>query len=183
MHNSVSKAKFEFSLKMRAEIREKLDINDFLIIGFVGGFNYPKNTAYFLDIAKKLLLKRKDFRILMLGDGKMKQKFIKKLRRAKLEKYFLLLGNKPNANEYYNAFDCFLLPSRFEGLPYVGIEAQVNGLKCFFSNKITRQVKITESAEFFDLKDVDGLSKKLAQMNIRGDSSIKPLDNFNLFVC
>ena len=71
------------------------------------------------------------------------------------------MGSLVDAYKYYNVMDCFILPSRFEGLPFVGVEAQVNGLKCFFSNKITSQVLITEEAEMFNLKDI----KKLHYLN------------------
>lgn len=181
IYNSVSFEKFSFHKDIREKIRSELNLENFLIIGSVGGFNYPKNTSYFLDIALKLKNYRKNFVILMLGDGIQKKSFEKKIKEKKLDDYFLLLGNRTDANLYYNAFDCFIMPSRFEGLPYVGIEAQANGLKCFFSSKITRQVKITEECEFFDLKKIDNLVEKLSVLN-PNLHKITKLNNFSSFV-
>ena len=181
IYNSVSSKKFTFNSEIRFEVRSKLGFDNFLIIGFVGGFNYQKNTSYFLDIALKLQEFRKDFVIVMLGDGIQKKSFEKKIKMKKLEQYFVLLGNKTDANLYYNAFDCFIMPSRFEGLPYVGIEAQVNGLKCFFSDKITAQVRITEECEFFNLRKINSIVQKLSNLppNLH---KITKLANFNNFV-
>ncbi|MBD5399786.1 MAG: glycosyltransferase family 1 protein [Treponema sp.] len=182
IHNKIDAKKFEFSGEIRAKLRKELSLEKVLIIGFVGGFNYQKNTEYFFDIAKKLARYRKDFAILMLGDGPKKSSFEKKLKKMRLKNHFILLGNRPDANEYYNAFDCFVLPSRFEGLPYVGIEAQVNNLKCFFSDRITTQAKITEECEFFSLNKKDCLIKALAKLEIRDSSLLHKLLNFKNFI-
>lgn len=182
VYNKIDSKKFEFSREMRAKIRKELLLENFLIIGFVGGFNYQKNIEYFLDMAKKLAKYRKDFAIVMLGDGSKKCTFEKRLKKMNLENHFILLGNRPDANEYYSAFDCFVLPSRFEGLPYVGLEAQVNNLKCFFSDRITIQAKITKECEFFSLNKMNCLIKALAKLEIRDNSPLYKLPNFNDFI-
>lgn len=58
----------------------------------------------------------------------------------------IFTGNVNNVNEYMQAFDIFVLPSRFEGLPIVGVEAQLAGLPCIFSDKITEEVIISQNA-------------------------------------
>ena len=50
-------------------------------------------------------------------------------------------------------FDVFVFPSLYEGLPVVGIEAQISGLKCFFSDSITKEVNITGNITYISLKD------------------------------
>ena len=52
----------------------------------------------------------------------------------------------------YQAMDVFILPSLFEGLPVVGIEAQAAGLKCVMSNRVTKEVDITGNVIYLDLK-------------------------------
>ena len=181
VYNKVKKQKFIFNPTQRNLLRKDLEVESLLIIGFVGGFNYPKNISYFLNIAKKLSKCRNDFCIIMLGDGELKISFEKKIKKMSLEKYFKLLGNKSNVNEYYNIFDCFVMPSRFEGLPIVGVEAQINGLKCYFSDRITKQAKITQEAEYFSLRNVSKLVRKIASMKI-GEHKNTPLINFNNFL-
>ena len=48
--------------------------------------------------------------------------------------------------------DVFVMPSIFEGLPVVGVEAQANGLPCLFSNTISDEVLLTNQAEMMSLK-------------------------------
>lgn len=65
-------------------------------------------------------------------------------------------GNISNVNDYYQAFDLFVMPSIYEGLPVSGIEAQTSGLKCFFSNCITSEVNIVkENVAFLPIEKKD----------------------------
>jgi glycosyltransferase involved in cell wall biosynthesis len=50
------------------------------------------------------------------------------------------------------AMDVFLMPSLFEGLPVVGVEAQASGLPCVFSDVITKEVDIIGSSKFISLE-------------------------------
>lgn len=182
IYNKVDPIKFRFNEEKRKKIRKELNLEKFLIIGFVGGFNYPKNIKCFFDIAAKLKKLRNDFCIVMLGDGPQRKSFEKKVISSSLQENFKLLGNKANANDYYNAFDCFVLTSRFEGLPIVGIEAQVNGLPVFMNNRITKFAKITENCEFFYAKKLKELIKALSDLSIRKDSEIMKLENYKDFI-
>lgn len=182
IYNKVNGQKFFFDFEKRQKYRKELGLENFLIIGFVGGFNYQKNIFYFFDIARKLKKIRKDFCIVMLGNGELKGTFEIKLKKYNLESYFRLLGNRANVNEYYNMFDCLVMPSRFEGLPIVGIEAQINGLRCFFSDRITAQTKITEECEYFSLNKINYLIKILAKLEIRNCGSLHKLPNFKDFI-
>ena len=58
------------------------------------------------------------------------------------------VGNVGNVNEWYQAFDCFVLPSIWEGLPVVGVEAQTADLPCFFSSSITREIGLSDRVTF-----------------------------------
>ena len=64
-------------------------------------------------------------------------------------------------NEFYNAMDCFVLTSLFEGLPLVAIEAQTNGVNCFFSDRITKEVKLVENVTFLPINDAENFAKNI----------------------
>lgn len=55
-------------------------------------------------------------------------------------------------NALFQGMDCFLLPSRFERLGIVGIEAQAAGVPCIFSTKVSREIDITTNVFLFQLK-------------------------------
>ena len=70
-----------------------------------------------------------------------------------IQERIIFLGNRNDVYRLYNAMDVFILPSRYEGLPVVGVEAQANGLPCLLSDKMTRETKMTENAEFLSIDD------------------------------
>lgn len=82
----------------------------------------------------------------------MFSKIKKEVDNYKLQDRVLFLGWRQDIADLYQAMDIFLLPSNFEGLPIVGVEAQSVGVKCIFSDKITREVKLTKEAEFLPIK-------------------------------
>lgn len=179
IHNSVSKDKYTFNSTEREKIRKELQLENKIIIGFVGMFCFPKNNEWFIKFAR--LIKDDKMKILMIGEGENFALFVKKMNKYGLNDKFILLGNKTDANRYYNAMDYFILPSRFEGLGYVGIEAQVNGLKCFFSKKIPKEVKITKEAEFFALRNTKEILKKIQDSDMPKHQNT-PIKHFSDFV-
>ena len=69
----------------------------------------------------------------------------------RIQDNILFLGNRDDVYRLYQAMDVFVLPSRYEGLPVVGVEAQAAGLPCVLSNKMTKETKMTENVEFLSL--------------------------------
>ena len=61
-----------------------------------------------------------------------------------IESAVFFLGQKEDANKYYNTFDLFLFPSLYEGLGMVVVEAQYNGLPCVVSTEVPEIAKITD---------------------------------------
>lgn len=63
-----------------------------------------------------------------------------------------LLGSRKDVDRLYQAMDVLVLPSRYEGLPVVAVEAQAAGLPCMLSNRITDEVKISENVSFLSIE-------------------------------
>ena len=152
--NGVNVHKFSYDEIKRDLIRRKLRYkhNDF-VVGNVGRFSYQKNQDFLIDVFHNLWRMNPNARLLLIGNGELKEKITEKINELKLDAYVNFTGNVDNVNDYMQAMDCFVLPSRYEGLPIVGVEAQAAGLPCFFSKNITEELNVTKLANFISLDD------------------------------
>ncbi len=154
--NAIDIDKFRFSEINRIKIRNSLQLdNKTKIIGHIGRFMTQKNHKFVIDVFEKIFEKDKDYKLLLIGDGELFDECKKIVEQKKLLNSVIFTGNIPNTNEYYSAMDAFFLPSLFEGLPVVGIEAQTNGLNCLLSDTISDEVNITGNVFFMNLKNND----------------------------
>lgn len=65
--------------------------------------------------------------------------------------YIILLGNRNDVDRIYQAMDVFVLPSQYEGLPVVGVEAQTSGLPCILSDRMTSETKMSKNVCFLSI--------------------------------
>jgi glycosyltransferase involved in cell wall biosynthesis len=153
VNNAIDLKKFKKDDKIRKKIREELKINDGLVIGHVGRFCAEKNHTFLVDVFKELLSVKPDSYLLLIGSGELLNNIKNKVSELGIEKNVIFLGNVNNVNEYMQAMDMFILPSYFEGLPLVAIEAQASGLKCIISSNVTKDVNINNNCKFLNIKE------------------------------
>ena len=153
--NAIECNKFKFNPSIRADVRKALQIEGKFVVGHVGRFTYQKNHAFLIQIFREIHKINSQSVLLLIGDAVGDMSYYesakKQIEKEGLTDCVKFLGMRDDVPQLMQAMDCFLLPSRFEGLPVVGIEAQAAGLACFFSDTITREVGITELAEFISL--------------------------------
>ena len=89
---------------------------------------------------------------MLIGKGELEEQIRAKVRAQNLSDKVRFIGNRFDVERYYQAFDCFVFPSTFEGLPGSVAEAQASGLKCLVSDCVTREVKITDLVKFLPLE-------------------------------
>lgn len=142
--NAIDVNRFQYHEAVRKAVREELGIQDKLVIGHVGRFGFMKNHSYLIDIFAELCKRRDDMALVLIGKGEEEENIHNKLKALGLEDKVLFLGNRFDVERYYQAFDYFVFPSTFEGLPGSVVEAQAAGLHCLISDKITREVALTE---------------------------------------
>lgn len=152
-NNAIQTKKFIYDKKIRDKIRNELKIENDFVIGHIGRFNEQKNHFWLINLFKKLSDEEDNLKLILLGTGELEDKVKKMVQSYKLEDKVLFLGVKSNVNDYYQAMDLFVLPSIFEGLPIVSIEAQASGLKCLLSSNVTKEANITENVEFISISD------------------------------
>ena len=153
INNAISIREFKYDEKIRENIRKKLKLENKFVIGHVGRFSEQKNHIYIIKVFQELLKKENNAILLLVGSGGLLEKFEKMTKEMRIDKKIMFIGEKNNIEKYYQAMDIFILPSQFEGFPVVGIEAQVNGLPCIFSNTITKEIKCNKNIEFIGISD------------------------------
>lgn len=157
IHNAIDVGRFTYNEKVRQEVRSQLGISGELVLGHVGRFEYQKNHPYLLDVFAAVCKERPDARLLLLGDGEDRPAMEEKCRRLGVAGQVTFLGNRRDADRFYQAMDFFLLPSFFEGLPGVLVEAQAAGLRCIASDTVTREAKATELVTYMSIQEQAGL--------------------------
>lgn len=154
VRNVIESERFIFNPETRKHIREQLQVkDDTVIIGITARFNTQKNHSFAIDILQELRAKNKDAKLLLLGEGNLKNDIISKAKSLGILDYIIFAGVVTNVNEYLQAMDIFLMPSFHEGLPLSLIEAQIAGLPCLVSDGVPTESDITGLVTFLPLKD------------------------------
>ena len=169
INNAIDYSKFSFKEKDRCSIRKSLHIKDSeILLGFVGRFVPQKNIYFFVELLKML---DNNYKLLMIGSGPLKEKFIYKCKELNIIDKLVFVDEIDCVNKYYSAMDIFCLPSLFEGLPVVGVEAQANGLQCIFSNNITLESKILEKTKYVPL-NIDEWVKQIKASTLEHNTDL-----------
>lgn len=155
MKNAVDTSIFAFSEEKRIEKRKELGVEDKFVIGIVGRLSEPKNYPFLWRVYKKVLEKRNDTVLVVVGRG-TEEKEIKSLaEKMGIYDNINFLGVRDDVHELLNAMDLFVLPSLYEGLPVVLVENQSNGLMSFASDKITDEVAVTDLVKFLPIEGTE----------------------------
>jgi glycosyltransferase involved in cell wall biosynthesis len=139
----------KFDEELRNKCRKEFGIEDNLVIGHIGRLTAQKNTLFIIDIFAEILKLEPKARLLVIGDGDLKEAILSKIDELGIKKNVLYLGRREDIKQFYNAMDCFLLPSLYEGLPVVGVEAECCGLPMFFSTEIPEESSACEDIGVF----------------------------------
>ena len=152
LKNAIDTDKIYFSKKVRENKRKELLIDDKLVFGHIGRFSIQKNHEFLIEIFNEIHKKNKNSILLLIGTGELEDIIREKVKELELSNSVKFLGVRNDINELLNAMDVFLLPSFFEGLPVVGVEAQATGLPVFTSDKVTKELPISELSFYYSLK-------------------------------
>lgn len=152
LKNGVDLTRFAYNQETRDAIREKYGISEnACVIGHVGRFSYQKNHEYLIRIFNEYLKKDKTAVLMLIGSGELDTEIRQQVKDLELENSVVYCGNVNNVNDYMQAMDLFVLPSRFEGLPIVGVEAQAAGLPVIVSENVSRELDMGKDVTFLPL--------------------------------
>lgn len=151
--NAVDVQRFGFKSEVREQMRAELGFTGKFVIGHVGRFGFMKNHSYLIDIFAELCKMRDDAVLALIGKGELENAVREKVRALGLADKVFFLGNRLDVERYYQAFDYFVFPSTFEGLPGSVIEAQASGLHCLISDQVTKEVALTELVTYRSIEE------------------------------
>ena len=161
--NGIDLARFAFYPEKRRKYRQKMALSDdTLVIGHVGRFSEQKNHRFDLDILEELKKNtRNDIRLLWIGEGELEDELRKLTEKKSLQDSVIFQGVVMNVEDYLQAMDVFILPSLFEGLAIVGVEAQAAGLPVLASDRVSEDMKLTESVRFLPLGNAEKWAEEI----------------------
>lgn len=155
INNAIDFNKYKYDSNKRINCREKYNLGNSFVVGHVGRFSKEKNHEFIIESFNKLHAINKNTKLLLVGDGILLKDIQKLVNELNLENDVIFTGVVEDTSYFYNAMDCFWLPSIYEGLPISAVEAQTNGLKCLLSNKITASADILKNGncDFLDIEN------------------------------
>ena len=127
-NNAIELDRFTYDAAKRKAVRQELGLGDELVLGHVGRFCYAKNHEFLLDVMAEVCKQRPDAVLLLIGEGENEAAARRKAEALGLQRNVRFLGRQSDPAKFYQAMDAFVLPSRYEGLGIVLIEAQAAAL-------------------------------------------------------
>ena len=139
INNAIELDAYQYNDNSRKKIRKELGLsdNDFVIVN-VGRYVKQKNQGFLIRLCSSLNTSSKDVHLILAGEGN-RNELDSIVKEENAESYIHIIGGRDDIGDILSASDLFALPSLWEGLPIVLIEAQANGLPCVVSNLVTRE--------------------------------------------
>ena len=152
IQNGILLRRYEYSEQSGEDCRNMISIENCILVGCVGRLDPQKNPLFTIKIAKELCHIVPNLHLVMIGDGELRAQVAETIVRYGIAERVHLLGARDDVYRWYSAFDCLLMPSLFEGLPFVLVEAQAAGLPCVVSDAVSHEANITGLLEYVSLE-------------------------------
>ena len=154
LNNAIELEKYAFNPEARDRIRREYNIGktDY-VIGHVGRFMKQKNHKYLIDIFAEFNNKVPNSYLLLLGTGELEDEIHHYVNGRGLSDRVIFTGSVANVEDFYQAMDVFMLPSLYEGLPVVAIEAQAADLPVLISENVDHSCAITDNVSFIPVSE------------------------------
>ena len=152
--NGIDVEKYAFSSEGRMRIRKNLGVEEgAFLLGSIGRISKQKNPLFQIRVFSELKRLIPEARFCMVGSGDMEQEVDELIDALSLSEDVVRVKRTADAASFYSAFDGLIFPSVFEGLSFVGIEAQCSGLPVYGSEALPKELKITDRIAFWSLAE------------------------------
>lgn len=166
IHNGADVEKYHFDPVEHESLKTKMGHSGKIVFGNVARFKKQKNHEFLIDIFAEIHKLNQQTVLVLVGQGELEQDMKNKVARLGLTDCVEFLGARNDVPTLLKEFDVFLLPSLFEGLPLVGIEAQAAGLPMVTSTTVTPETDITGNVTFLPLElPASEWAKKILEIN------------------
>ncbi|NEG95342.1 glycosyltransferase [Bifidobacterium sp. SMB2] len=173
IRNGIDTNRFAFDEGIRNRVRTELHLHpDQPVLGFCGRLDDQKNPMMLMRIFAEYKKRYPQAHLLVVGHGQMQEEMVSYAKYQGLTDCVSFLGgNRDDVNELYQAMDAFVMPSRFEGLPIVGIEAQCAGLPCVVSAEaVPRSTDVSGLMTFVSIMQSPETWVKAIELSMNGHS-------------
>ena len=153
LKNAVDTATLRYNPAARLAVREELGLGDKPVVGHVGRFALQKNHRFLIEVFAALVEVQPDAQLVLAGEGELVDEVLCQVDKLGVEGHVHYLGARQDVPALMSAFDVLLLPSFFEGLPVVGVEAQAAGLPVVTSTGVTRELPLEDLVAYLPLTD------------------------------
>ncbi|MBQ2954571.1 MAG: glycosyltransferase [Clostridia bacterium] len=177
--NAIDAARFRHDRCVRQQVRDRYDLADCLVVGHVGRLQYQKNQGFLLQAFARLRQREPRARLMIVGDGPDLADLEARAVELGVSQDVLFLGVRDDVPDLMQAFDVFVMPSRFEGLGMAALEAQAAGLPCVLSDAVPREAAQTADVAFLPAEDADIWAEKILDVLDLQEHRIRP-DNVQL---
>ena len=153
LNNAIDLPKFAFCDDLRKKYRDEFHVGDIFLVGHIGHFTEQKNHFFLIDVFAAFHKLEPNSKLLLISDGPRFQQVQEKVAQLGLQDAVIFAGRRSDVAGIYSAMDLFILPSCWEGLPLVMVEAQMNGLPLLVSDAVTSSAKCTDRVWYKSLED------------------------------
>ena len=175
--NAINVRKFKYNEDIERQYRKELQLEGKFVVGCVGRFAYQKNYEFLGDVFSSIKKKKNNAILICVGDeGGMKETVLNHFKELGIMDSVRLLGIRQDVEKIMQTFDVFVLPSRWEGLGIVYIEAQAAGIQTFASDVVPKEANVTELMHYISLFDTP---EKWADQIIKYGNNYKKEDTTN----
>lgn len=150
--NGIYSERFAWNPETRNKVRKEFKFDDAFVLGNVARFEEQKNHSFLIEVFNEVQKTQPNVILLLIGKGTLEPQIRKQVSKLGLDDKVVFAGLRSDVNELLQAMDAFVLPSHFEGLGIVNIEAQAAGLPCFVSAKVVPpEAKVTDLLHYIPL--------------------------------
>ena len=153
VNNAINVDEYKFNQNSRMKVRDEIHIADNeYVVGHIGRFVEQKNHEFIIKIFEELYSQNNHITLVLVGDGPLYDTIKNNIKGKVYENKIKMLGIRKDIRNIIQAFDVFFMPSFYEGLPFVLIEAQAAGLPCIVSDNVSIEANIlTKSNKYLSL--------------------------------